>query len=60
MDEKDAYDEKAMKLYEIANYIHENNFTRSELDVVTYFVRKIKANYNVSRGVEKSTTLNPN
>ncbi|KAL4437661.1 hypothetical protein ABPG74_017899 [Tetrahymena malaccensis] len=60
LQEKDVYQEKAFKLFELANYIHENNFIKSELDAISYFVKKVKSNYNVSRGQPKNAYLNPN
>lgn len=55
--EKECYNEKSLKLVELATYIHDNNIRSDELDVISTFVKKLKCNYNVSRGNAKTTHI---
>jgi hypothetical protein len=52
-EDKGAFKEKLFKLAEIACYLHENNYSSYEIEKITYFVNKCKANFNISRNLTK-------
>ena len=57
--EKNMLREDKFTLFDIANFIHDSKMNVAEVELITYFVRKLKSFYNRELGKESIANIEP-
>ena len=51
--EKEYFKEQTFTLFEVANYLLENEYMVEKVDVISKFMKKVKVLHNLSEGHDK-------
>ena len=57
--EKHMFKEDTFDLFEIANFIHERKMKKSEFELISQYITKMKKYYNQTRGHDKNSYVEP-
>jgi len=57
--EKQLFKEDQFNLFEMVNFIHEKKYSRSNFEIISYFIEALKKAYNLSKNFPKDHYVDP-